>query len=99
MQLELIRQLARVAAQEDELGRARLRLDRLWLRHVEPGAQPCRGLRQVLEQESEALGDRVVPEVTILHRQPARHVREVLGVTGLVEQRLVVVAAASARDH
>jgi hypothetical protein len=52
----------------------------------------------VLQEHRPALGHGVVAEPLLLHREIARRVREVLGVTGLVEERAVVVGAAHRLD-
>ena len=52
----------------------------------------------MVEDEGEALGDGVVAQVPVLEGEVRAHVREVLGVPGLVQQRAVVVLAA-VRQH
>ena len=53
----------------------------------------------MLEQHRPPFGDRVVSEPALLHRKVRRGVREVLGVSGFVEERPPVVGAADRLDH
>ena len=65
---------------------------------VEDLPEPLPAAEQVVEDEGEPLGDGVVAEVAVLEREVGQHVREVLGVAGLVEQHAEVVLAAL-RQH
>ena len=66
---------------------------------VEPSRQPHRVVHEQLEERGPALGDGVVAEATGLERQLGRGVRVVLGVPGLVEERVPVVRPAHRLDH
>ncbi len=96
--VELVGQLRRIAAQVDQPRRARVRGKRaVGVLHAESRAQPLGVLDEVVEQERERLGDRVVAEVAVLEREPRVDVREVLDVAALVQQRGEVVAPADRR--
>ena len=99
VQLDLVRQLGGVAADEDSFANAAKRTYSSGARHVQPGRQPARVADQVLEQERPALGHRVVAQQPVLGRQrPAMRGRSAQ-VPGLVEQRPVVVLAALRQHH
>ena len=99
MQLELVGELGRVAAQHHQLDGAGVRDRRPGVLDPEPVAKPVAVLDQVLEQERERLGHRVVAQMPELERQPGVGVRVVLGVAALVEQGAVVVPPTGRRDH
>ena len=65
---------------------------------VEIALQPARVEQQVVEDEGEALRDRVVAQVPELEGQAGVSVGEVLGVAALVQQSAVVVLAALGHD-
>ena len=99
MELDLVEELGAIAAHEvEESGRALAR-ELVGAADVETPRQPSRLVGQMLQQHRPALGDRVVAEPALLHRQIRRRVREVLGVASLVEERAPVVRAADRLDH
>ena len=99
MQLQLVAELRGVAAHEHQLEGARVSDRGLGILHPQPLAKPVAVLDQVLEQEGERLGHRVVPQMPELERQAGVGVRVVLDVATLVEERAVVVPPARRRDH
>ena len=99
VELELVEQLRRVAADEEEQPEHPLGRVLVGAREVELAREPAGLVGQVLHQHRPALGDRDVAEPLLLHRQVARGVAEVLGVAGLVEERAPVVGAADRLDH
>ena len=99
MQLGLVGELARVAAQEVELDHGGEGEELAGVGEVEVALEPARVEQQVLEEEGEALGDRVVAQVAVLERKLAPGVREVFGVAALVQQGSVVVLPALGHDH
>ena len=60
-------------------------------------SQPLGVLGQVLEEKREGLGHAVVAEVAKLEGEPGVDMGEMLGVSGLVEERLEIVLAADGR--
>ena len=94
MELDLVQNLRAIAADEvEESGRTLGRvLPRA--REVESSRQPVGIVRQMLQQHRPAFGDGVVAEPLLFHRKLARGVREVLRVSGLVEERAPVVGPA-----
>jgi hypothetical protein len=99
MELQLVDELRCVAAQEHQLRGPGLGHGGLCVLDAEQLVQPPRLLDQVLDQERERLGDRVVAEQTELERQPRVRVGVVLCVAALVEERGVVVTPTVRRDH
>ena len=99
VELELVHELRAVAADEEQEVRGAFGREGLRAREVEPPREPRGIVRQVLHQHRPAFGDRAVAEPTLLHRELGAGVRKVLSVTGLVEERVPVVAAAHRPDH
>ena len=99
MQLELVGELRRVAAHEHQLEGARVSGRGLGVLHPELMAKPVAVFDQMLDEEGERLGHRVVPQMPELEREAGIGVRVVLDVAALVEERAVVVATATRRDH
>ena len=99
VELDLVQELRAVAPHEPEQLRRALGGELGRAREVEAARQPHRVDGQVLEQHRPALGDGVVAEPPLLDGQRRRHVREVLGVAGLVEEGAPVVRSALRLDH
>ena len=99
VELDLVEQLGRVAADEEEeldgaFGRERLRAG-----EVEHAAEPGTVVDQMVEEHRPPLGDGVVAEALLLHLQVRVGEGEVLGVARLVEERVPVVRPALRLDH
>ena len=99
MQLDLVEQLRAVAAQHQQPHRAGVPDHGAGVVNPERRLQPRRRRHQVLEEEGEALGHRVVAQIARLHRELARHARVVVRVARLVHEHLVVVAPADECHH
>src|ERR671937_1589490 len=98
-ELELVEQLRRVPADEEEqphhsLGRV---LVGPW--EVEAPREPGRLVGQVLQEHRPPFGHGGVAEPLLLHGEVARGVAVVLRVPGLVEERAPVVGSADRLDH
>src|SRR5579872_1154124 len=98
VELELVLQLRRVAAYDEQEQRGAVGSERLGTREVEPPRQPHGIVGEVLQQHRPAFGDGAVAEPALLDLQLGARVREVLGVARLVEKRRPVVRAAHRLD-
>ena len=99
MELDLVEQLGAVAADVEEQLHGALGRERLRAREVEHAAEPGAVVDQVVEEHRPALRDGVVAEALLLHLQVRVGEGEVLGVAGLVEERVPVVRPALRLDH
>ena len=99
MELDLVEELRAVAADVEEKLDGAFRGKRLRPREIEHVREPGTVVDQVVEQHRPPLGDGVVAEPLLLHLQIRAREREVLGVSGLVEERVPVVRAALGLDH
>ncbi len=91
MELELVQELRRISAHEEEKTRGALRGELCRPRKVEPPREPHRVVREVLHEHRPALGDGAVAETALFDGQLRARVREMLCVTGLVEESAPVV--------
>ena len=99
VELDLVEQLRAVAANVEEKLHRTLRCEGLGPWKVEHAREPGAVVDQVVEEHRPAFRDGVVAEPLLLHLQVGAGEREVLGVTGLVEERVPVVGTALGLDH